>query len=224
MGDLMQEPEVIALVERLVDLLGLRSEWNIGAFDGCVYEHMLPVFDSTYRHMVKPFSRRGEQAERARLERAIAEVFGVNSRGFTLAPPHQAMMDLVREYATGHGTLEYPIEEWTKQELFSEYDHSYLWSNVWGVIAISVATADVSALVAAIVGKILAAATVVRAAGAIGIAATVAGAAAAILTYRHYTGQRDKIREEIQKRIDVGDIDETEWDNWDLEVRRRYNA
>lgn len=223
MAELLQTTDVIERVERLVDLLEIRDDWNAGKFDGCVYEHMLPVLDSIYRHLVKPISRSGERHERQKLERAAHEVFGASSRGFALAPAHQVMMDLFRDYAAGLSHLEYPISEWTKAELFTEYDHSYYWSNLWGVISVSIAVADVSALVAAGVAQIMAAATVVRAAGAIGIAASVAGLAAALLTYRHYTRQRDKIREEVLERIEEGEIDASEWDQHDLATRRKYN-
>ncbi len=224
MGNLLQTHEVVARVERLVDLLEIRSDWNRGRFDGCVYEHMLPVMDSAYRHFVKPLTRSGELAERRQLERSVNEVFGRNSRGFSLAPPHQVMMTLVQDYVVYGRRLEYPIDEWTKEELFSEYDHSYYWSGVWGIVATAVAAADFSAIIVTAAATIVGATTVVRAAGAIGIAATLAGAAAAYLTYRHYTRQRDRIREEIADRIDDGRIDASEWDAVDLEVRRKYNG
>lgn len=224
MGTLETTRDVIARTERLVDLLELRRDWNRGAFDGCVYEHMLPIFDSAYLHFVKPLRRPGEQAERQRLQRAINEVFGTGSRGFNLAPPHSAMMGMVANYVFLERRLRYPITEWTQEELFLEYDNSFLWSSVWGVIGLTVAMADVSALVAGVVAKIMAAATVVRAAGTIGVVATVAGVSAALLTYAHYTRQRDRIREEIQDRIDRGEIPAYEWDMHDLATRRRYNA
>lgn len=224
MTELMQVPEVIARVERLVDLLELRDKWNRGVFDGCAYEHMLPVFDSAYRHFVKPLTRSNEQFERKRLERSINEVFGRNSRGFALAPAHHAMMDLVRDYVVYGQRLEYPISEWTNAELFSEYDHSYNWSAVYGVIAAAVVIADVSALVAATVASIVGAATAVAVATGVGVVATIAGAGAAYLTYLHYTRQRDRIREEISDRIAEGEISQEDWDTLDLQVRRRYNA
>lgn len=223
MGKLLHSLETIERTERLVDLLELRSQWNAGVFNGCIYEHMLPVFDSTYRHLVKPFTRPGEYAERNRLERSINEVFGKNTRGYSVSPPHKCMLELTSRYAFEQRSfLEYPITEWTKDELFKEYDTSFFWSSVWGIIGVGASAADASKLVMETVAFIIAAKTAVRFAGAAGATITIAGVAAAALTYYYFTRERDKIREEINNRIDNGDITGDEWDKYDLEVMRRY--
>lgn len=224
MSTLSYEKDVYARVERLVDLLGLRSDWNSGIFDGIIYEHALPVLESAYRHFIKPLNRSGELSERRRLERAIHEVFGVNTRGFHLTPAHQRMMDLVRNYVVYGRRLEYPLSEWTTDELFKEYDNSYYWSQFWGVVSTAVALTDVSAAIATAAAAYLGAARAAVIAGGIGVAMTALGAAAATLTYWHFTSQRDAIREEVQNRIGSGRLDSVTWDEFDLSVRRRYNG
>jgi len=216
MGNLLFNLNPIERTERLVDLLELRPDWNGGVFDGCAYEHMLPVFESAYRHLVKPLSRPGEQVERGRLERAIYEVFGKSKRA------HSRMMLLVANHVFLGQRIEYPITEWTKDELFNEYDTSFYWSTVWGYVSVGATAVDVTAIVASTVAKIYTAATVLRVAGAAGAISTVAGAAAAYLSYIHFTRERDKIREEVQNRIDKGALEKTEWDIFDLEVKNRY--
>lgn len=224
MGTLSYERETYARVERLVDLLELRSDWNSGTFDGTIYEHALPVFEAAYRHFLKPLTRATEEFERRRLERAIHEVFGAHSRGFQLTPAHNRMMDLVRDYLVYGRTLEYPLSEWTTDELFKEYDYSYYQSQFWGVVSLAIAATDVSAAIATAAAAFLGAARVAVVAGGVGTAMTALGAIAATLTYYHFTGERDAIREEVQNRIEDGRLTSESWDEFDLSVRRRYNG
>ncbi len=224
MTRLIYSRETIERTERLVDILELRKDWNAGVFNDCSYEHMLPVFESAYRHCVKPLTRPGEENDRRRLERSIYEVFG---KATTISrdriSAHTRMMILVADYvALGH-RLVYPISDWSKEELFAEYNTSYHWSSVWTAISTGATVADVSKSIAEVVAKILAAATILRVAGTAGIAITVAGATAAFLAARHFTREREKIREEVQRRIDEGELTKNEWDEYDLKIMRKYN-
>src|SRR5690606_33099131 len=224
MGKLLYSLETIERTINLVELLGLRKDWDAGVFNDCSYEHMLPVFESAYRHFVKPLARPGELEERRRLERAIYEVFGkatVNTNGISA---HARMMALVADYVTLGQQLQYPITYWSKEELFKEYETSYYWSSIWAGVSTGATGVDASKSIVEAVAKIMAAATVLRVTGAVGVVLTVAGVTAAYLTSRHFTRERDKIREEIQNRIEKNELTKKEWDVYDLLIMRRYNA
>src|SRR5690606_27400353 len=125
MSRLLYSQNPVERTERLVDLLDLRKDWNAGVFTGCVLEHMLPVFESIYRHLITTFTRSGEQSERSRLATSVHHVFRITSRIFQRSPPHQRMMQLIAEYAFLGQRLAYPITEWSKEELYKEYDMAY---------------------------------------------------------------------------------------------------